>query len=88
MLTSPDPLQPGLASQSAIERNEREAFEQAAHAYFVQRFAAGKIDPGLIGDGTLEALCWRREDGAYGVYMLNAAWWAWCAARGLPQPGV
>lgn len=67
---------------------ERDAFEQAAHTYFKQRLAAGKVAVDDSGDGSREALCWKREDGSYGVYMLNAAWWAWCAARGLPQPGV
>lgn len=69
-------------------RLARDEFERAAHAYMCERIAAGKVGAELIGDGSREALCWRREDGSYGVYMLNAAWWGWCAARGLPQPGV
>jgi hypothetical protein len=67
---------------------ERDEFERAAHALLKFRLATGKILLDNAGDGSREALCWKREDGSYGVYMLNAAWWGWCAARDLPQPGI
>ncbi|MEN9316092.1 MAG: hypothetical protein RIS35_2485 [Pseudomonadota bacterium] len=69
---------------------EREKFEQAAHAFFEARRAAGRIRATTeeMGDGTREALCWREPNGAYGVRALNAAWWGWCAASGLPLPGL
>lgn len=31
---------------------------------------------------TRAALCWRREDGRYGVAQVEAAWWGWRTAKG------
>ena len=59
---------------------DREAFEQAAYAHYLERHAAGltadKADP----PGSPESLFWRQPDGSYGVLMFNAAWWGWQAA--------
>ncbi len=52
----------------------RESFEKAAYNHYLQRKAAGKIDPSAEGDGTPEAMFWRDENGNYGVLMFNAAW--------------
>lgn len=57
----------------------RESFEKAAYDHYLQRKAAGKVDPSAEGDGTPEAMFWRDENGNYGVLMFNAAWWGWQA---------
>lgn len=61
----------------------RKEFEQLAYQHYLQRKAAGKIDPTAEGDGTPEALFWKREDGSYGVLMFNAAWQGFKWGRGL-----
>lgn len=62
---------------------ERAEFEQAAYRHYLQRKASGKLNPDGEGDGSLESLVWKRDDGSYGVLALNAAFWGWQAARGL-----
>lgn len=73
-------VEPAPFDELAAERAE---FEQAAYHHYLQRKASGKLNPDGEGDGSLESLCWKRDDGSYGVLALNGAWWAWQAARGL-----
>jgi hypothetical protein len=59
------------------EDQEREAFEKAC----VVKFAMWRAEGNKLNDNgcptTRESLCWRDEQGNYGVAMLNAAWWGW-----------
>lgn len=54
--------------------------------------ARGETIPDDNGETSVESLCWKQEDGSYGVHMLNAAWlgyqWAMAdmqAEQGKPQ---
>ena len=59
---------------------ERERFEAAAFNYYTGLKAAGWSHPDE-GDNTPESLFWLQPNGQYGVINLNAAWWAWQAAK-------
>lgn len=69
-----------LATTTDLARAE---FEQLAYQHYLDRKAAGKLDPTAEGDGTPEALFWKQEDGSYGVLMFNAAWQGFKWGRGL-----
>lgn len=61
----------------------RQEFENHAYAHYLQRKAAGKVDPTAEGDGGREALFWKQPDGSYGVLAFNAAWQGFKWGRGL-----
>ena len=77
---SKNPHDPTYAGATPIDLNkERDAFEEAALALFIQRREAGMR---MRGDdpevpATRESVFWRDERGEYGVKAFNAAWWAW-----------
>lgn len=61
----------------------RQEFEDKAYGHYLQRKAAGELDPTAEGDGSREALFWKQPDGSYGVLMFNAAWQGFKWGRGL-----
>lgn len=65
------------------ENDQRNRFEEACYAHYLQRHADGKTadrhDPPMAPAGLL----WRQPNGEYGVLMFNVAWWAWKAGQGL-----
>lgn len=70
-----------VRSDSELMSKQRQAFEVAVMALqrtlkvFGRPDAASSDDPALIFH--------RNTDGTYVVQQWNAAWWGWCAARGL-----
>ena len=60
---------------------EREAFETACVAKFVQWRDAGNTAEDNGAPATRESLCWRHDNGEYGVRALNTAWWGWQQGR-------
>lgn len=56
----------------------REKFEaHCVEQLIVARAAAqarGETLQDDVGETSVESLCWKQEDGSYGVHMLNAAW--------------
>ncbi len=63
-----------------MSADQRERFEQACYAHYLERHAAGKTTDHMVPAGPRETLLWRQESGEYGVLMFNAAWWGWQAA--------
>lgn len=70
--------------EPGIEEPEDEnvvAFETACVEKFKGWRACGNSAEDNGAPPTREALCWKTEDGEYGVRALNAAWWGWQAGR-------
>jgi len=66
----------------AVESDpDRDAIEDAC----VIKFAAWREDGNSSNDNgcelSREALCWRLDNGEYGVAALNGAWWGWQQGR-------
>lgn len=63
----------------------REKFEQLC----VERMAEWRGAGNTLDDNgsplTVEALCWKDENGNYGVRALNAAWWGYRMAHRVPD---
>lgn len=56
---------------------ERVRFEAACVVHFGQWLEAGNTGSYNGCPTTRESLCWKTDDGFYGVRALNAAWWGW-----------
>lgn len=68
------------------EAAERVRFETAFVAMCAEVRARGLPAQGDNGcPMTRDALCWRTEDGRYGVHAAEQAWWGWRAAVGVPM---
>lgn len=67
----------GYAAKMREPVDQRERFEQACYAHYLERHAAGKTEDHEMPAGPREELLWRDKKGNYGVLMFNAAWWAW-----------
>lgn len=59
------------------EAAEREQFEIEMVDVFKEWRARGNLAEDNGCPASREALCWRTEDGAYGVLSLNMAWTGW-----------
>lgn len=59
------------------EELERGFFEEACFQLYQKQVKSGDVKPGEDGDGSREALFWRKPSGDYGVDMFNAAWFGW-----------
>ena len=55
----------------------RDKFEELCVEKFGQWREAGNRENDNGAPVTRESLCWRDEQGNYGVLALNAAWWGW-----------
>ncbi len=62
---------------------QRQNFEAAAYAHYLQRHADGKTADRRDPPAQPHQLFWRQPDGEYGVLMFNASWWGWKAGQGL-----
>lgn len=63
------------------EQAQRERFEKACYAHYLQRHADGKTADRHTVAMQPHQLLWRQPDGEYGVLMFNVAWWAWKAGQ-------
>lgn len=63
----------------------RERFEQLCVERMSEWRGAGNCANDNGSPLTVEALCWKDENGNYGVRALNAAWWGYRMAHRVPE---
>ena len=62
-----------------MDSDGRTAFEEAAHKRYLQLRGTDSVLLDTPEPLTRAGLCWRAENGSYGVDSINAAWWGWVA---------